>query len=229
MSKSIYVILLPILSLAALAGAMVVGMTSLNPWGSFEDSAQDGFQVYGWAAPEWFAFTLLGLTLAAWISAVIFKRIWITYAAILLALPFGTGDKLLLDGAVLQRDILWTAVFTGLLVCSLECLSARARFENVLASTANLDKTERRGSQAFLSLYFVQLVGAVVLFTAFTTILVTWVVPSIAGVMSERLQNGLEMRSSVGIALFGAILLSIPMLIRASITGFQNTAEVTDA
>jgi hypothetical protein len=204
----------------AWAGAVVWAGLRLDPW-----LLGGPFQFFGLAVPAWtpFALAFAGVALAA-CAAALDGWAW-PYAPALVALLLGAGSRLLAS----DRVLLDLAVFAGLVLLSIELLGAKTRFDAVVASSRTLGADERVPVARFLARYLGALLLLVAFYGALLWLLARKVAPALAGLFSARLADGVELDSSVGLVLFGGLLLGLLTLLRLTADGLRRPPPAATA
>lgn len=205
-------VVLPMAAAACWAGALAWSGLRINPWGPFGD----GFAFYGLAAPAWLPWTLAAAGLAGLGASIWRRALPLPYAAVAPVAVLAGGAKQLASNALV--DLL---VFAVLCLAALEFLTVRARFEGVVASAQNLGPDEQPPLLGFLLRYTGSLTVACAALAAGLWALVVLVAPAIASLFSERLADGVELESAVGITLFVAIPILAAVAVRVLVDGLR--------
>jgi hypothetical protein len=204
---------LPLIAAALWVAALAWASTRINPWGPFGD----GFRFYGLDAPAALPWVLAGLGAAGLVASAAKRHLAFAYAAVAPVAVLAGGAKQLASVALV--DLL---VFAALVLCTLEFLTVRARFEGVVASGANLSRQEQAPLLSFLVRYAAALAVTVAALGAALWVLINLVSPWLAARFSTRLADSIELESAIGITLFVCLALLMAVFVRVLVDGVRE-------
>ncbi len=215
---------IPILALLSWIAAVALAVVRLNPW----RPGSEAMVMYGNTAPDWLVMALMAVSLILAGVGLWRRQMPWAYVAGGAIVPLGTGAKGLVGSGILEGDLLPLLGFAMAVFLFIEYQTALPRFRLIVESTQGLEGGESRQAARFLARY---LIGSVVLAGVYLIALAGWVqyaVPGLAGTFSERVADGLENRTALGIITFTGLLLLLAFSIRVLYDGIQGVRESED-